>query len=112
MKFLLSFIFLCLLVFSSSSQTISNYIFSWDTTASLQRSYGSLVDDIDLSSGTSIAIGGSNAIATSSSMNIGFDFWLYGVRYTSFYATSNGWIGIGNFVSPTNVWLSSFFGGV
>jgi len=112
MKKLITIIFLTLGFVGVKAQNINNYAFSTVTSASLQRSNGSLIDDIDMTSGTTILIGGSNANTQSSQLAIGFDFWANGARNTTFNVTSNGWVGIGVFVSPTVGWLSNMFSGV
>jgi hypothetical protein len=85
---------LILLAFNSYSQSISNYAFSMDSSSSLTRSNGSLVDDIDMTSGLTILLGGSNVNTYSAATNIGFDFWINGTRQTQFNVSSNGWVGL------------------
>lgn len=89
-----------------SQVNISNYVFSTGTDASLVRSYGSLVDDISLSTGSYTHFGGpSNTSYTTTLQNIGFDFWMYGNRNTTFGATSHGMVGINQIAFYTYTFL-------
>ena len=86
------------LVLSASAQSINNYVFSNNNTSSLNQTAGSLIDDIDMNTGTTTLIGGSQSNFTSNPLqNIGFDFYINGVRHTQYNVTSTGWVGIGNF---------------
>ncbi|MEI6507690.1 MAG: T9SS type A sorting domain-containing protein [Bacteroidota bacterium] len=78
----------------SYSQSVNNYAFTTGSSSSLARSDGSLVDDIDMTVGTTVLIGGSNNAVYSTAANIGFDFYVNGTRQTQFNATSNGWVGL------------------
>jgi len=105
-------------VFSANAQSINNYIFSTNTTSSLNRTAGSLIDDVDMNTGTTTLIGGSQINFTSNPLqNIGFDFYVNGTRQTQFNTTSNGWVGIGNFaiagqgfLAATGLRLAPFLG--
>ena len=101
--FLIATIFLA---FAVNGQSLSNYVFSTDNTSSLNRTAGSLIDDIDMNTGTTILIGGSQNNATSPLNPIGFDYFINGVRQTQFNVTSNGWVGIGSFASPVYGFLN------
>ncbi|MCZ2141159.1 MAG: fibronectin type III domain-containing protein, partial [Bacteroidia bacterium] len=80
---------------------MSNYQFSTNTSSSLYRTMGSLIDDIDMTTGTTVLIGGSQNNSTSAMQSIGFDFWIMGVRQTQFNVTSNGWVGIGTMAAAS-----------
>lgn len=90
----------------TSAQSISNYAFSTGATASLNRSDGSLIDDIDMSIGTTVLVGGSQGNFSSTATPIGFDFYINGLRQTTFNATSNGWVGLGTTATPATGWLA------
>ncbi|TAE90113.1 MAG: fibronectin type III domain-containing protein, partial [Bacteroidetes bacterium] len=77
-------------------QSINNYVFSTSNTASINRSAGSIVDDISLTSGFEVQVGGSLNNQTGALDTIPFDFWFNGVRINRFNATSNGWVGLSN----------------
>ncbi|MFN4083232.1 MAG: T9SS type A sorting domain-containing protein [Bacteroidia bacterium] len=94
------------------AQSIASYVFSTNTNASLNRSFGSLIDDINMASGTTILIGGSQASQSSSTVPIGFDFWSNGQRFTTFMVTSNGWVSFGINSSPAITWLTNMGSGV
>ena len=107
-KFILYLKFVFILSFLSvntNAQSISNYVFSTGTNASLARTYGSLIDDIDMSTGTFTHVGGTNNIGYSQMQNINFDFWMYGFRNTQFNATSHGMVGIGQLAYYTYTFL-------
>ena len=88
------------------AQSITNYAFSTGTTASLLRTDGSLIDNVDMTSGTTLLLGVSESNTQCALTPIGFDFYIYGTRQTEFNVTSNGNIGIGSFASPGLGWLS------
>ncbi|MFN7313265.1 MAG: T9SS type A sorting domain-containing protein [Bacteroidota bacterium] len=92
------------------AQSISNYQLTTNSTASLNRTKGSLVDDIDMNVGTTILIGGSQVNVfgpTAPSIPfIGFDFYINGIRHTQFNVTSNGWVTIGGTVTPATTFNS------
>ncbi|MEI6594293.1 MAG: G8 domain-containing protein, partial [Bacteroidota bacterium] len=96
------------------SQSISNYAFGSDTVSSLSRTHGSLVDDVDMTTGLTILLGGSNVNTYSTATNIGFDFWVNGTRQTQFNVSSNGWVGLPtaypfyNWLQYTGVRLAPF----
>ncbi len=92
-KHILSLVFILLVtsITSLHAQSIGNYVFSTATSSSFNRSNGSLVDDIDMTSSTNILIGGSiNTGAGSPFTPIGFDFYVNGQRQTGFGVNSNG----------------------
>ncbi len=82
--------FFCLQSAITFSQSTVNYSFSNDNTSSLT----------DMSSGaTNILLPNSTTGDFSSSVNnIGFDFWLMGVRYANFSVNSNGLMRLGKSV--------------
>ncbi|MBP9690053.1 MAG: hypothetical protein KBE91_10610, partial [Bacteroidia bacterium] len=90
---------LLLVVISTNGQSVSNYLFSTNNVSSLNRTAGSLIDDIDMNTGTTIHVGGSQNNSTSATQPIGFDFFVNGTRQTTFNVTSNGWVSIGGFAS-------------
>lgn len=110
-KPLLKLFTLCCIVLSlsnnSSAQSILNYAYATGNDASLSRSDGSLIDDIDMSFGTTILLFGSQANTQSTLQSIGFDFYINGTRQTNFNVTSNGWVGIGATALPSNTWLGT-----
>lgn len=102
----LAFILLVTSITSLHAQSIGNYVFSTATSSSFNRSNGSLVDDIDMTTGTNILIGGSNNSGTGSTFtNIGFDFYVNGQRQTGFGVNSNGWMLLGNIPGAATTWL-------
>ena len=105
--FLIATIFLS---FATQGQSLSNYVFSTDNSSSLNRTAGSLIDDIDMNTGTTILIGGSQNNQTTALNNIGFDYFINGVRQTQFNVTSNGWVGVGSFASTAYGFLNAAAG--
>ncbi|MBP9185774.1 MAG: fibronectin type III domain-containing protein, partial [Bacteroidia bacterium] len=99
LKRLCMFMALLLVVISTNGQSVSNYLFSTNNVSSLNRTAGSLIDDIDMNTGTTIHVGGSQNNSTSATQPIGFDFFVNGTRQTTFNVTSNGWVSIGGFAS-------------
>jgi hypothetical protein len=104
-------------VMSADAQSINNYVFSTNTSSSLNRTAGSLIDDIDMNTGTTNLIGGSQSNTTIALQNIGFDFFVNGTRVTQYNVTSNGWVGLGNiafaaqgFLASTGIRLAPFLG--
>ncbi|MCF8429326.1 MAG: hypothetical protein K9G64_04270, partial [Bacteroidia bacterium] len=92
--------------------SINNYVFSTSNTASLARSNGSLIDDIDMTTGTTVVLGGSAVTNTTSAFaNLNFDFYSGGTRFTNFTVTPNGWVGLGGGVAPTTLWSAAVFSG-
>lgn len=92
--------------------SINNYVFSTSNTASLAKSNGSLIDDIDMTTGTTVVLGGSAVTnTTSSAANLNFDFYSGGTRFTNFTVTPNGWVGLGGGVSPAILWSATAFSG-
>ncbi|MES2559654.1 MAG: hypothetical protein V4590_07945, partial [Bacteroidota bacterium] len=89
------------------AQSISNYAYTTGSDASLARTDGSLIDDINMSVGTTILLFGSQANTQSTLQNIGFDFFVNGTRQTTFNVTTNGWVGIGTTAIPSNTWLGT-----
>ena len=62
----------------------------------------------DMSSGTTLLVGAAADDASSPVTNIGFDFYLLGVRYTQFSASSNGFVRLGSLqVSSTQFTLGT-----
>ncbi len=94
-------------VISANAQSINNYVFSTNTSSSLNRTAGSLIDDIDMNTGTTNLIGGSQSNFTTTLQNIGFDFFVNGTRVTQFNVTSNGWVGLGTFASTAQGFLAT-----
>ncbi len=94
---------------SGIGQSINNYVFSTNNTSSLNRSAGSIVDDISLTSGFEVQIGGSINNQTGALDTIPFDFWIGGTRVTRFNATSNGWIGLVNQTASATTFASNAF---
>ncbi|MBL8182445.1 MAG: fibronectin type III domain-containing protein, partial [Blastocatellia bacterium] len=72
--------------------TASTYVFSTATGVALE----------DMSAGTTLLIGPSTDDGNSTLQNIGFDFWLDGVRYTTFGANGNGLVRLGAVVAGLN----------
>jgi len=104
---------LTIIVFKVDAQVnINNYIFSTSNTASLNRSNGSLIDDIDMTTGTTVVLGGSAVTnTTSASANLNFDFFSGGARFTNFTVTPNGWVGLGGGIAPATLWSAAVFSG-
>lgn len=95
-----------------NSQSINNYQFATNANASLLRSFGSLTDDVDMTIGTSVLLGGSQITQNSAQVPIGFDFWANGQRFNTFNVTSNGWVGVGTFAGTTQGWLTTLASGI
>ncbi|MFA9212520.1 MAG: beta strand repeat-containing protein [Candidatus Methylacidiphilales bacterium] len=104
---------LTIIVFKVEAQVnINNYIFSTSNSASLNRSNGSLIDDIDMTIGTTVVLGGSAVTnTTSASANLNFDFFSGGARFTNFTVTPNGWVGLGGGIAPATLWSAAVFSG-
>ena len=110
MKRNLKLLFILILLSADSlfGQSITNYSFTTGNNGSLVRSDGSLIDDIDMSTGATLLLGGSQANTQSNPLrDIGFDFFLNGTRHTQFNVTTNGFIGLSSFATPGFGWLSS-----
>ncbi|MES2379900.1 MAG: T9SS type A sorting domain-containing protein [Bacteroidota bacterium] len=106
LKKILATLFTLLILDLSAQVSISNYLLTTGNNASLLQTNGSAFDDIDMSIGTTILLGGSNTNTQSSTLSpIGFDFFINGTRQTTFNVTTNGFIGIGNFATPGVGWL-------
>ncbi len=91
---------------------INNYVFTTSSNASLSRSNGSLIDDIDMTTGTTVVLGGSAVTnTTSTAANLNFDFYSGGQRFTNFTVTPNGWVGLGGGVAPNTLWSAAVFSG-
>jgi hypothetical protein len=90
--FFLTLIFLAAFFSSIKSfgQSGSNYSFADSSTGSL----------VNMSSGTTQLVAANVDEGSSSLTSIGFDFWFMGTKYTTFTASSNGFIGFG-FTYPT-----------
>lgn len=101
-----------LAIVNVKSQNINNYIFSTTANGSMLRSFGSIIDDVDMTTGASLLLGGSQVTTNGSTVNIGFDFWANGQRFTNFNVTPNGWVGIGTFAGSTQTWLTSIGSGI
>ena len=80
----------CNLAFAQSS---TNYTFSTSTTGSLAVDLNSNV--VDMSTGTALLVANSSDQGASPVTPIGFTYYLMGVPYTQFSATSNGIIQLG-----------------
>ena len=107
---LLTILFLSLI--TNAQVSINNYNYTTSNSASLNRSNGSLIDDIDMTTGTTVVLGGSAVTNTTSSFaNLNFDFYSGGQRFTNFTVTPNGWVGLGGGVAPTILWSGAVFGG-
>lgn len=108
MKSILQLCLILLLLQADSlyAQSITNYSFNSGSNASLLRTDGSLIDDIDMSIGSTILLGGSQSNTQSNTLQpIGFDFFLNGTRHQQFNVTSNGNIGLSSFATPGFGWL-------
>ena len=81
----------------SQAQTISNYTFTTATNASLT----------DVSVGASTLISTSQNDVVSSLTDIGFDFWFFGQKFTTFSASDNGLIRLGGLVNTTRYDLAN-----
>lgn len=66
-------------------QSTANYAFAKTTNGSL----------VDMSSGTTLLVAGTQDDAASPITNIGFEFWFMGARYTQFSVNSNGYLRLG-----------------
>lgn len=87
------------------AQSTANYSFTTSTTGSLGLDANSNV--VDMSAGTTQLVAADQDNFGSAVTTIGFDFFLNGVRYTQFSASSNGVIQLGSAaVSGTNYLLS------
>jgi hypothetical protein len=88
------FLFAAVLFASISfGQSAANYTFSTETTGSLALDRNGAATD--MSTGTTTLLAGGNDDASSSVVNIGFDFLFMGVNYTQFSASSNGFMRLG-----------------
>ena len=97
---------------TNAQVSINNYNFSTSNSASLNRTNGSLIDDIDMTTGTTVVLGGSAVTnTTSSTANLNFDFYSGGQRFTNFTVTPNGWVGLGGGVAPGILWSAAVFTG-
>lgn len=111
-KVLFIFALAFLFFYSDAQVSINNYVFSTNGNASLARSNGSLIDDIDMTTGTTVVLGGSAVTnTTSTAANLNFDFYSGGQRFTNFTVTPNGWVGLGGGVAPTILWSAAVFSG-
>ncbi len=113
MKKVLLLLLISILIQNLKAQVnINNYVFSTNGNASLARSNGSLIDDIDMTTGTTVVLGGSAVTnTTSTAANLNFDFYSGGQRFTNFTVTPNGWVGLGGGVAPTILWSAAVFSG-
>jgi len=78
---------------AAQTPSSANYSFSTATNASLALDMNG--NAIDMSTGISL-LGTSQDDVASSVSNIGFDFWLMGVRFTQFSTNSNGVVQLGS----------------
>lgn len=111
-KKILLFILSIIVLKVNAQVNINNYIFSTSNTASLNKSNGSLIDDIDMTTGTTVVLGGSAVTNTTSTFaNLNFDFFSGGARFTNFSVTPNGWVALGGGVAPGTLWSAAVFSG-
>src|SRR5258706_1187420 len=84
-----------LFIFSSKvfSQTISAVTYPFT------NSSGAVLED--MSSGTTLRVGPTLDDGDSSVINMGFDFWYVGVRYSQFSANTNGLFRLGSVAAGT-----------
>src|SRR5258706_6195407 len=92
---ILLFTFISVMAAAQTPST-ANYSFTTNTNASLALDMNS--NAIDMSTATNL-LGSSLDDVASSVVNVGFDFWLMGVRFTQFSTNSNGLVQLG----PTGV---------
>lgn len=91
---------LCVVCFGNAfSQSTANYNFTSGSNGSLTQDMNG--NTINMSTGTTQLVGPSTDDGGSAATNIGFDFYLYGQRYTQFSATSNGLVGLGSTAAPS-----------
>ncbi|MEI6408536.1 MAG: fibronectin type III domain-containing protein [Bacteroidota bacterium] len=77
----------------AGAQSTANYTFSTNSTGSLALDLNG--NAVDMSTGTTQISGASvDQGVNASAINIGFDFWLNGNRYTQFNATTNGLVSL------------------
>ncbi|MGA9995206.1 MAG: DUF4214 domain-containing protein [Pyrinomonadaceae bacterium] len=81
----------------NATQAANNYAFATTTSGTFTN----------MSSGTTQLVAAAQDDTASTVTNIGFDFYLLGVRYTQFSASSNGYIRLGGVVSTTQYTLGS-----
>jgi len=87
----------------TQAQTISNYSFVTNATGSLALDVNGNV--VDMSSGTTELIAPAIANGSGSGLvSLPFDFWVMGVRNTTFSVSSHGWLGIGTALASGNGW--------
>ncbi len=96
--FILVVLFFLVTGLNTFAQSISNYTFNTNNTGSLVLDMNN--NPLDMNSGTTTLISAGTDDAASSVVNIGFDFWLNGVRFTQFSANSNGIVALGATVAP------------
>jgi len=84
-------------VIPATVETAANYTFSTATNASFT----------DMSSGTTTLVAAAQDDVASVLTNIGFDFYLLGTRYTTFSASSNGYVRLGGVVATTQYTLGT-----
>jgi hypothetical protein len=92
---------------SMYAQSTANY--TSPPTASATLATGSLALDmngntVDMTTGTSLSQSGGVDDSPSGIFNIGFDFWMYGNRFTQFSTTSNGLVALGSSILSGTVY--------
>jgi hypothetical protein len=90
--FLAAFSILALAGNSLAAGSSANYAFVTNATSSLAQDLNS--NTVDMTTGTTLLSGASGDESSSAVNNIGFDFYLMGVRYTQFNATTNGLVSL------------------
>jgi len=86
------------------AQTAANYAFTTNATSSLTQS---LAGTIDMSSGTTQAVGPGLDASQMTATNIGFDFFFLGTRYTQFSVNEDGQVRFSSNAGTNNYSLSS-----
>ena len=77
--------------------TVSTYPFMDTTGVALE----------DMSSGTTQLVAAGSDDGSSGLVNIGFDFWYDGVRFTQFAASANGYVRLGAAISASSPWVNA-----
>lgn len=90
----LSAILLFIFSINIFSQSSANYTFATNSTGSLALDLNG--NTVDMTTGTTTTSVSSVDQGTSGAISIGFDFWLMGIRYNQFSATTNGLVGLSN----------------
>ncbi|WP_447634929.1 Ig-like domain-containing protein [Flavobacterium microcysteis] len=87
------------------AQNSANYTFATSTTGSLALDMNG--GAIDMSAGTTQAVGAGADAAASAVTNIGFDFHFMGNRFTQFSVQEDGILQLGTTAAPTNTYTIS-----